>query len=491
MPAQPTTRWQISGYRFLVRRMEHALTKRDVRMLHDPMRAQSRSFAAGIIFAILGVAACALLALLRPQDKIGQNKIVIGKDTGALYALLGDTAHPVLNLASARLATGDAKNPVIVKEAELAKRGRGPLLGIPGAPAALPYDKAAKGQPWTVCDTARNDGGTEITTSVIAGQPKQGDQATAMKNTEALLVRGKEGVYLVYEGKRARINVNDRAVTEALAITGVEPRTVSEGLLNAIPKVRDIDRPNIDVFGSFPNPPIGGLRVGSVFKASLGGQDRYYVVLRDGVQSISRPTADIIHTVNSQGRSEIPQLTPDIAAAAREVSTLPVSTYPKETPTISMSRERPVACLSWKPLPKNGERRGGEIRAEVSVLAGRTLPVDSKAKMVPLAQSKHDGVKADAFYAQPGNGAFVQSTGIEPNSERKDGLFYIDDRGVRYGIKNGEAAKVLGLQSPESAPGQIIELLATGPALGREEAMIAHDGVAPDTAGTKVASPQK
>ncbi|UGT69152.1 type VII secretion protein EccB [Nocardia gipuzkoensis] len=32
MPSKPTTRWQVSGYRFLVRRMEHALVRRDVRM---------------------------------------------------------------------------------------------------------------------------------------------------------------------------------------------------------------------------------------------------------------------------------------------------------------------------------------------------------------------------------------------------------------------------------------------------------------------------
>ena len=44
---QPTTRLHVSGYRFLVRRMEHALVRGDTRMLDDPQRAQSLSFAAG------------------------------------------------------------------------------------------------------------------------------------------------------------------------------------------------------------------------------------------------------------------------------------------------------------------------------------------------------------------------------------------------------------------------------------------------------------
>ena len=158
MPAQPTTRWQVSGYNFLVRRMEHALVRRDVRMLNDPMRSQSRSMAIGAILATLGLAACAVLALLRPQDKIADAKIVVGKDSGAMFVVLGEdknTLYPVLNLVSARLATGNSAKPSIVKESEIGKRNRGPLLGIPGAPSALPGHRdaeAAAAVSWTVCD---------------------------------------------------------------------------------------------------------------------------------------------------------------------------------------------------------------------------------------------------------------------------------------------------------------------------------------------------
>ncbi|WP_280228711.1 type VII secretion protein EccB, partial [Nocardia cyriacigeorgica] len=47
MPAQLTTRQQVNGYRFLLRRLDHALVRRDVRMLHDPMRSQLRSLLVG------------------------------------------------------------------------------------------------------------------------------------------------------------------------------------------------------------------------------------------------------------------------------------------------------------------------------------------------------------------------------------------------------------------------------------------------------------
>ena len=54
--------------------------------------------------------------------------------SGALYVRVGDTWHPVLNLASARLVAGTDINPQPVRESEFTHVKRGPLLGIPGAP---------------------------------------------------------------------------------------------------------------------------------------------------------------------------------------------------------------------------------------------------------------------------------------------------------------------------------------------------------------------
>ncbi|MBF6371219.1 type VII secretion protein EccB, partial [Nocardia puris] len=102
-----------SGYRFLVRRMEHALVRRDVRMLHDPMRSQSRAYAVGLVLGCVVLAGCGILALLRPQDKIGDNVLLIGKESGGVYVVIDGVVHPALNLASARLASGDSGKAVI------------------------------------------------------------------------------------------------------------------------------------------------------------------------------------------------------------------------------------------------------------------------------------------------------------------------------------------------------------------------------------------
>src|SRR5690349_19456417 len=164
MARQPTTRLQVSGYRFLVRRTEHALLRGDVRMLHDPIRAQSHSFIAGCVLAAVVVAVCAILAFLRPHAGLGDAQIVMSRDSGALYARVGDTLHPVMNLASARLAIGSPATPKLVDAADIDNAKRGPMLGIAGAPAVIGNPLTRKESAWTVCDST--------TTTVIAGIPE-------------------------------------------------------------------------------------------------------------------------------------------------------------------------------------------------------------------------------------------------------------------------------------------------------------------------------
>ncbi|CKO11582.1 ESX-1 secretion system protein EccB1 [Mycobacterium tuberculosis] len=64
-----TTKVQVSGWRFLLRRLEHAIVRRDTRMFDDPLQFYSRSIALGIVVAVLILAGAALLAYFKPQGK--------------------------------------------------------------------------------------------------------------------------------------------------------------------------------------------------------------------------------------------------------------------------------------------------------------------------------------------------------------------------------------------------------------------------------------
>ncbi|WP_138999695.1 type VII secretion protein EccB [Rhodococcus zopfii] len=481
MAAQPTTRWQVSGYRFLVRRMEHALVRRDVRMIGDPMRSQTRALAVGAVVACLGLAGCAALALFRPQDQIGDAAIVLGRDSGAMFVAVDGALHPALNLASARLVLGSAAEPVVVADEEFATRPRGPLVGIPGAPSALAYGPDE--EPWTVCDTVGN-GSQSVTTTLVVGAPEN-DERIDVLDGEALLVAAGGTHYLIYDGTRAEIDLNDRALTRVLGIDGTMVRPIGAGLIEAIPEVPRLSAPVIAGAGTEPGFPIGGLTVGSVIAMAEPEGQRFYVVLRDGVQEVSMATAQIIHYSDSQGAAEIPIVPPDATNQAPTVHELAVDTFPQTVPTVVAAADRPVGCLTWSPTDGAGEQR----RSVLTLSAGRALPIPEGAAPVGLAQADGAGPNADAAYVPPGRGAYVQSTSIVPDGERRGAVFYVADTGVRYGIVDTESAAALGFpENPARAPWQIVSLFAPGPALGRAEALVAHDGVAPDARPAAVRS---
>ncbi|MGL4306995.1 MAG: type VII secretion protein EccB [Mycobacteriaceae bacterium] len=488
MAQQPTTRTQVSGYRFLVRRMEHALIRRDVRMLHDPMRSQSRSLIVGVVFTVLAVAVCVVLAIFKPQDKIGTAKIIMGKDSGALYVVVGQTLHPVLNLASARLIIGESSNPAVVKELEISSMDRGSLVGIPGAPAAIPGPPAEEDFGWSVCDSISDSRAQTVTTSVIAGRLNQSDAAETMPQDQALLVAVGKSTYLVYEGKRALVDVNNPAVSRALRLDGVTPRPVSAGLLNAVPEAPAISPPVIANSGAAPTYPVSSARVGSIVEIERVGERQEYVVLTNGVQQVSEATADLIRFANSQGNDSILKVTPDALFGIPTVNDLAVQTFPTKAAKAVSADIAPVSCLAW--LPGKGDDSAARM-ASVSIVIGRALPLPNGAKQVRLAQADDGGNNVDDAYIPTGKAPFVHITGILGDSNQLGPLFVILDTGVRFGVADAKTAEALGLGSRSvAAPWPIVELLAAGPALSRQAALISHDALPTDMNPAKLEIPK-
>ena len=61
MARQPTTWLYVSGYRFLVRRIECALLRRDIGTVNEPLRAHTTSLAVGCALASVAAVGCALV----------------------------------------------------------------------------------------------------------------------------------------------------------------------------------------------------------------------------------------------------------------------------------------------------------------------------------------------------------------------------------------------------------------------------------------------
>src|SRR5271166_4178590 len=166
------TRHQVTGWRFVMRRLTSGIALHDTRMLIDPLRTQSRSVLMGALILVTGLAGCFVFSLIRPNGQAGNNAVLADRSTAALYVRVGDQLHPVLNLTSARLIVGRPVNPTTVKSSELDKIPRGNLIGIPGAPERM-VQNTSKDADWTVCDSiagpARSAHSTGV--AVIAGPP--------------------------------------------------------------------------------------------------------------------------------------------------------------------------------------------------------------------------------------------------------------------------------------------------------------------------------
>ena len=455
MARQPTTRLQVSGYRFLVRRMEHALLRGDISMLHDPMRAQSFAFIAGCVLAAIIVAVCAVLAFLRPNTAIGDAAIVMSRESGALYVRVGDTLHPVLNLASARLIAGSAANPRIVNEANTDSAKRGPLLGIPGAPAVIAKPLSDNESAWTICD--------ETTTTLIAGHSDELDRGD--RQPSVLVTARSEGAaatYLLYDGKRAEVDLRNPGVVWALRLDGIEPRPVSRSLLDAIPEAPPIAAPHIPHAGQ-PGA-VAGTRVGTVVRVPRIDSDDFFVVLADGVQRVGEVAANLIRSLDSHGSQEIPSVSPDSVSGLPTVDSLPVSAYPPRAGATMGARDGGVLCAEWLPA---GPR--------TVLWRGDSLP--TAGNPVALAQGDGEGPSIDSVVMPSNRSAYVRAGSLTRDSGGGP-LYLLTDSGVLFGIRDEATAKLLGIQGESvAAPWPALSRLPRGPELNRDSALVARDSV--------------
>src|SRR5258708_35670896 len=82
VPRQPTSRLQVSGYRFLLRRIECALLRRDIHTVNEPLRAHTASLAVGCGLATVPLAGGGFLAVLGPRPALGLAQSVMGRVLG-------------------------------------------------------------------------------------------------------------------------------------------------------------------------------------------------------------------------------------------------------------------------------------------------------------------------------------------------------------------------------------------------------------------------
>jgi type VII secretion protein EccB len=498
------TRHQVTGWRFVMRRIASGIALHDTRMLVDPLRTQSRAVAMGAVLLATGLAGCFVFSLIRPSGTVGTNAILADRSTAALYVRVGDDLHPVLNLTSARLITGHAVDPTMVKSSELDRFPRGNLIGIPGAPERMVQNPSHDAN-WTVCDSVSEpaQGGhaahsTGVT--VIAGRPdSSGARAATLPSRQAILVDRDGSTWLLWDGRRSQINLTDHAITNALGLGQNNsevpaPRPIALGLFNAIPEGPPLTAPVIPNAGA-PAPfsvpaPIGAVVVSYALDQSSSGAPRYYAVMPDGLQQISPVLAAILRNTNSYGLDQPPRLGADAVAKLPVSRMLDTPRYPDQQISVVDAAKSPVTCAYWS-------KPAGAATSSLNLMSGSALPIAESIRTVDLVSGGAATI-ATRVALTPGTGYFTQTVGGGPDSPGTGSLFWVSDTGVRYGIDNeaehsaaghGKTVEALGLSgSPVPAPWSVLSLFANGPTLSRADALLAHDGLTPDQKPGRVAA---
>jgi type VII secretion protein EccB len=488
------------------------------------MRTHSRATIVGICLAALGLLGFLIWGILSPKPTVPtKDGIVIGKPSGQVYVLVTKPTKkliPVFNLASARLllysqSLGDEDSqvsqgvggpgtggpaqvvePTVVDDNELRDEiPRDRKVGIADGPDLLPSKDQRIDNQWTVCDQyqlnqdindpARDD---KVETTVIAGVADRGPE---LKESESLLVRAENGdVYLVYRTPgsanlpntntvRAKVDLKDRVISAALRITGDEVRNITTGLLNAIPEKAPLEPPRIDGAGDQPDKQApNGLEVGSVFSVRPAGQSPvFYVVQRDGIEEIKQTTADLIRYKQDINSGGIPELSPqDVTNSDRASDHIDDTTFPKQQTEILRPENLPVACLGWQTTGSGADRT-----ERTSVHVGKVVPGIPRdeadhAKWVDISTPGSMGIRIDHFYMPPGRGAVVHQA-TSPADFNTGGIALVSDRGVKYGVPDGNTAAALGLDNQEPAPQDILRLLPDGASLDARDVAQSYDTV--------------
>ena len=468
-----TTKVQVSGWRFLLRRVEHAIVRRDTRMFDDPLQFYSRAVFAGIVVSVLICLGAGLMAYFKPLGKQGSDQLVVDRTTNQLYVMLpgSNQLRPVYNLTSARLVLGNAGTPAAVKSEELNRIPKGQPIGIPGAPYATPTGAPASA--WTLCDTvAKPDSSApSVDQSILVRSLSTDSETGPMTANQAMLVTFEGANWLVTAEGRHSIDLGDRAVSSAVGIPVTAKATpVSEGLFNALPNRGPWQLPAIGAAGA-PNS-VGlpaNLVIGSVFQTATEGDPQHYVVLPDGVARVNNTTAAALRATNSYGLLQPPSVEASVVAKiAEQVYGSPLPDEPLE---VLLRQDSPVLCWAW-------EREPGDQAPKTTVIAGRRLPIPSSAIGTGINQIEGDAV----VYIDGGQFVRLQS----PDPRVGESLYYIDPQGVRYGVANDDAAGNLGLAGPVNAPWQVVGLLVEGPLLSKEAALLEHDTLPADPNPRKI-----
>ncbi|MBX7270176.1 type VII secretion protein EccB [Micromonospora sp. Llam7] len=472
----PSRRDQVQSYQFFVQRMTSALVAREPDPEAAPFRRLGGAGFASVMVAVLCLAAVGVYGLLRPGGATKWKEsggVILEKETGTRYLYREGRLHPVLNYASALLAMESAAPTVSVSRNSLVGTPRGPRIGIPFAPDALPPANRILDGPWTLCTQPARDaaGGIVATTVLTVGRAPDGGREPG---DAGLLVRDRKTnrLHLVWRDHRYEIR-DEETVLTGLTL-GAEPVVeVGGAWLNALPAGEPIAARRVTDRGA-PSTALPDARVGQVFMVESQNRSRqYYLAERARLVPITPVQADVLLADKATeaaypdgGKPRPVELAVGAAAAAPKAAAPDQGRYraPEQRPEIArLAGDQPAICAAYRP---------GQDEPTV-LLDAQVQPV---REPVRTGEQTGDGVPlADRVVIEPGYGVLVVA--VSSPEQETGTLNLVTDLGHRYPLASEAVPALLGYSGvdPVRLPASLVVRLPAGPALDPATAKLAID----------------
>lgn len=471
---------QIQAYQFVRRRTVSAVLLGDANSAQSPIRRTIAGLLAGSLCLVLLLAAFAVYGVLRPGSSTAWQKdgaIIEEKETGALFVLGTDgVLHPVLNYTSARLVTGGTSTLTRVSRSSLAVAGRGPAVGIPGAPDTLPPANHLIADPWLACSASSGASGPgqRPGLTVAVGTGFSGRRITLGAGA-AVVVRADRQLYVLIDGRRFRVRGTD-AILDVLGLTQAPRVDVDPRWLSTVPSGPDLRYLQIDGLGSRSSAvPVADARIGQVFvqRIAASAAAQYFVLLASGLAPISAvqgrlvlgdPRSAAAYPGSAPAERTLP---PSVLAQARRSSTdLDAALFPRRPPEALTFPTGDEVVLCSRPRGF----AGGSPVVELSLAFAVPVPAGAHLPAATGSAAGRAGPPPATVLMSSGFGALVRS--VPAQGVATGPVFLVTDEGRRYVLTDAEARKALGfLNAPvQSVPAGFVDLLPAGPVLSRAAA---------------------
>ena len=425
----------VQAHRFAVGRIVSALVSGDPGPVEVPMRRGNLGVQFGALVAVLLAAGFAVYGLISPEESTAwrnPGSIIVEEETGSRYLYIDKQLYPMANYASALLVAGGRAKTVTVSRQTLADVGRGPQLGILGAPDEVPPATDLLSGNRAVC---LPPGSTKTLVDLAPA-----GRSTAVPRDQRVLLSGPgDTTYILWNGRT--FTLPSRTEIVALGLVAQQTVPVSRAWLAQLPSGGTLTAPRIPDAGAAGPPVAGGpAKVGQLFETTAAGARELYVLRSDGLASVNRTEFALLSGV--PGATAPKNVTAaDIAAARVSQDHSLLTAVPDLLAGPAFDPGSSALCV----LQKAGSAKGGSVVTE------------------PIAA----GPRPSGLFVPPAKGLLVTAQSRSTGTSDATPLFLITDSGTKYPLADENAVAALGFGRAEvrTLPRELLDLAPTGPTL--------------------------